>query len=842
MTVHILRLYTKIIGTFMSGAVTDQMSLFDKAALVKSATLQISPKHTTHTGGKGELLHDWFAYLEGFSSKFVRDIYQTYMPEAKCVLEPFAGVGTTPLTLGMEGVDTFYCEVNPAMRRVINAKVIIASLPKDKKRIIHSDLLKLSDEFLYLLEKAPTDKKLDSTYKAAFKNSIFFEPETYDKILKMRTINDEIIRTNPLVGALLQIAVISKILDCSKLKRAGDVRYKTEKELLKGTPDIVESVVRHLRLMAADCLRCPEATGFARLACTNAKQIQSLDSFSIDGVITSPPYLNGTNYFRNTKLELWYMRDIVNNTSLRGFRDEVITSGINDVTTKKGNFVHPKVTDIVSDLEKNSYDQRIARMVAGYFEEMELVIKGLAHHLINGSKACIDIGDSSYAGIYIPTHDILSAIADEHGLKTLETITLRKRKSRDQSELSQSLIVLEKSTSIKHGNSSSKSIETNPMSKANSHLIKWEIFKDTLPHMRHPYSKRNWGNGLHSVCSYQGKMKPALAYHLIDTFTSVGDRILDPFSGSGTIPFEAALNGRTAFGLDIGLLASSVSNAKLKKPNKEIVSNLISNLDDYIKNNEPSDRSLFDSQEVQFNKTIPEYYHEKTLHEILLARDFFSQNQDPENAEWALVLASLLHILHGNRPYALSRNSHPITPYAPTGEYIYKNLVQHLWDKVNRSLDTDRPSQFINGHCFTANILHEWPQDIHGLDAIITSPPFFDSTKFYMTNWLRYWFCGWTKQDFTDQPKSFIEVIQKQSFDAYDFIFSMCSERLKDGGVAVFHLGHSDKCNMLEALLGYTSKYFKVRDSFTESVEHCEKHGITDKGGVKGHQYLVLEK
>ncbi len=294
--------------------------------------------------------------------------------------------------------------------------------------------------------------------------------------------------------------------------------------------------------------------------------------------------------------------------------------------------------------------------------------------------------------------------------------------------------------------------------------------------------------------------------------------------------------------MDIGLLATAITNAKIKRPNPGKVASIMGNLESYIKSNKPSGKSIVDSQEVKFNKTIPEYFHENTLEEILCARDFFSQDPRPENAEWALVLSCMLHILHGNRPYALSRTSHPITPYAPSGDFVYKSLIEHLWVKVNKSIATERPYSFIDGNCYMADILKQWPRNIQNLDAIITSPPFFDSTKFYMTNWMRYWFCGWGRMDFDTQPKNFIEVVQKKSFDAYDHIFKKCNERLVEGGLAVFHLGHSDKCNMGESLLPYAAKYFKSRDLFTESVEHCEKHGIADKGSVKGHQYLILEK
>jgi hypothetical protein len=34
--------------------------------------------------------------------------------------------------------------------------------------------------------------------------------------------------------------------------------------------------------------------------------------------------------------------------------------------------------------------------------------------------------------------------------------------------------------------------------------------------------------------------------------------------------------------------------------------------------------------------------------------------------------------------------------------------------------------------------------------------------------------------------------------------------------------------------------WFTIEDLFSESVEHCESHGIRDKGTVTAHQFLVL--
>jgi hypothetical protein len=52
----------------------------------------IAENQVTHQGGRGEPFHDWYPYLEGFSSEFVKYILTKYMPNAKKIIEPFAGV------------------------------------------------------------------------------------------------------------------------------------------------------------------------------------------------------------------------------------------------------------------------------------------------------------------------------------------------------------------------------------------------------------------------------------------------------------------------------------------------------------------------------------------------------------------------------------------------------------------------------------------------------------------------------------------------------------------------------------------------------------------------------
>jgi DNA modification methylase len=413
--------------------------------------------------------------------------------------------------------------------------------------------------------------------------------------------------------------------------------------------------------------------------------------------------------------------------------------------------------------------------------------------------------------------------------RLIEKKEVRKRRSKNNTLLYQSLLVFEKKVDA---------VFCLPAA-VSCNAAAWNKFKNEMPHQNLPYSKKNWGHSNHSLCSYQGKLKPSIAHHLVSIFVPNGGKMLDPFSGVGTIPFEAALNGIFSYGIDISPSACFISTAKVSINNKIICDGYIEKLQAFIKNNKCSAEEINEAKTFGFNKTLSEYYESETLKEIILARRFLKENP-PQNSSEMLVISSLLHILHGNKPYALSRRSHPIVPYAPQGDFEYKNLIVKLTGKVEKSFSEKLPQNFTAGKIFNQDATSIWPQEINNLDAVITSPPFFDSTRFYLANWIRLWFSGWSPVDFKNQINSFIEEKQKIDFSVYEKIFLQTRERLKNGGIFVLHLGKSRKCDMANELQKVSRRWFKTADVFDESVEHCESHGIRDKGTVTSHQYLVL--
>lgn len=107
------------------------------------STFKIEPKHTTHSGGKGEYLHDWYPYLEGFSSSFVNEILKMYSPNAMRVLEPFSGVGTTVINSSILGYTSYYCEINPILRKVTDLKIQVLNLSRKDRLDLSKKIINL---------------------------------------------------------------------------------------------------------------------------------------------------------------------------------------------------------------------------------------------------------------------------------------------------------------------------------------------------------------------------------------------------------------------------------------------------------------------------------------------------------------------------------------------------------------------------------------------------------------------------------------------------------------------------------------------------------------------------
>jgi len=811
----------------------------------QNSKIRFTSSSGTFKNNKNKEIFNWYPYVEGFSFDFVEEILKHIVREPKLIYDPFAGTGTTILVSSLKKIDSAFSEINPLMKFIIETKV--KSLIQ-YKYIIKNNLSQI-DKLLSDLNNSNIDALcLDNKQQRLLEKGYF----TKDILTQLTFIKRKIQTTNfpAIINDLLLLALAAIITKESNMIRRADLRYKKGKEFNEIDPDVIGLFINKTNNILTD-LKHYENGGFSttKLISNNAKEVDIRYNNAFDLIITSPPYVNGTNYFRNTKLELLFLDFIENEDELKKFRTEAITSGINNVSKRK--VLSEKLSylsPIVDELKKEQYDPRIPKLVEYYFSDMKTVFNNIHNIITDNGDFFIDIGDSKFSNVHVPTDELFEKIANGIGFELIDKNKIRNRFSKDGTLLGQWLLHFKKKKNYSRKNGQYKinryqflQINNREQTAAKLLINNWEKFRDNIPYRYQPYSKRNWGHGLHSLCSYQGKLKPSIAHFLVKYFTSEGMKILDPLSGVGTIPFETRLSNRVAYGNDLSLVAYANTLAKIGYFSNEECINYVDDLEQFIKSNVPTEDEIA-SIDINFNKNIMDYYHEDTFKEILSARLFFKSRKISKASE-AVVFAIILHILHGNRPYALSRTSHPITPFAPQGEFIYKNLIQKLKEKLIRVIKDINQLQHNAGFA----LLGDYSELVNkietkSIDSIITSPPFFDSTRFYMANWIRMWFAGWDKNDFKDCKDNFLETKQVKNIDIYDDFFRICDNLLKPDGSIIMHLGFSKKANMAELLIPFAEKYFNIVGYFNENVHNNENFGISDQGTVKRHQYLFITK
>ncbi|MCH5307914.1 MAG: hypothetical protein J1E37_07485 [Prevotella sp.] len=405
---------------------------------------KISPIEVTFKNSMSMPFQRWYSYIEGYSVTFVQKLISDFCDCPSLIYEPFAGTGSTLFAADSMGCDTIFSEVNPLLRFLISIKLTTMGMGHSERKMLADQLRDISESIIsHSLALSPSDE-LAKTYHNVFGSSQYFPEAELDLVLRLRTYIQQVRIYDGLLADLIMVAILACLLPISYLKKQGDVRFRTEQERsnIPRTENILPQKLQEIAsdLMAFEYFTCQSH----QLITPNAKNIGKVQSQKISDVITSPPYLNGTNYFRNTKLELWYLGCLKDKQSLRAYRNEALTSGINDVLLKASEtpyiYHSPLLETTLSELKVQAYDSRIPQMARCYFNEMSELFGGLRKHLCADANLLIDIGDSIFSGVHIKTDDILVEVLESLGYTFNEKILLRQRRSRCGGQLAQVLL------------------------------------------------------------------------------------------------------------------------------------------------------------------------------------------------------------------------------------------------------------------------------------------------------------------------------------------------------------------------------------------------------------------
>ena len=293
--------------------------------------------------------------------------------------------------------------------------------------------------------------------------------------------------------------------------------------------------------------------------------------------------------------------------------------------------------------------------------------------------------------------------------------------------------------------------------------------------------QRLWGHSFHPMCSYLASFPASLAHAFIARYSRAGDVVLDPFSGRGTTPLQAAAEGRIGVGNDLNPFAHLLTAAKLEPASRPEALTRITQLRLAHRSDEKAwsalgERVVADPAATLVpaagsqvgpadgTETVPAEvalaFHPRTLGQLLHVRSTLQLDDRTDR----FLAAGLTGILHGRSASYLSTlmpNTFSMAPryvrdFAARTQFqsperdVFDALLAKV-DRLHRHPMPPSAGVALLGDARDVTARARAALRRRGLPErarlVVTSPPYLRVVKYGYYNWLRTWLLGFDARE-----------------------------------------------------------------------------------------------
>ena len=349
------------------------------------------------------------SYLDRYPAKMVTTladkIIDNYVTEDSVILDPFCGSGVILNAAQKKNSKVYGIDINPYAILLSSVKLNGFNYYNAKK----------------ILEKTiAACQKDDHTWNTNYANADYwFTPSTLNKLYRIRYNLKKNKANNSKEGLAILLSFALSLRLSSKADQRSPKPFisKIAIENRKGKHFdpylIIADILEKLSFIYKD-----QSQSNAMLFCKNSliKENYLINEETLSHIITSPPYINAQDYFRNSKLELFFLEGLLP-YDVAEIKPLFIGSEI--VAFDKQTQSHfDSVIAIEKKIEKNN--KRLAIVVNKYFSQMNLVLENTYGLLRSKGNLILVCGDNIVAGQKIITWKILNDIATSKGYEIVD--------------------------------------------------------------------------------------------------------------------------------------------------------------------------------------------------------------------------------------------------------------------------------------------------------------------------------------------------------------------------------------------------------------------------------------
>ena len=349
-------------------------------------------------------------YPGKMNHRFARVVARRFVSETKVVLDPFCGSGALLSACDAPGRQLIGIDLNPVAVLLSRAKI---------HGFDSTGLREVVDALLAKATSCGAARQIDWGNR-----DYWFTPMVLEKFGRLRQAAMELREEVPLrEWEAMLLCMAMAVRGCSRADQRSpkpfiSARARLERSRRHYCP------YRAIRRMVDEMVKSysdtdPRSVGHIIMG--DVVDGNAMDGVSPDCVVTSPPYLNAQDYFRNSKLELYVLEGLLpyNVGDLKaqfvGTERGKVADGLKESDWR---FVRWSIEDFGS-LETSH--GRLAAVVAKYFRDMRIVLGRVKKALAKGGKLVIITGDNVVGGVQVDTSSLIHTILESYGFLLVES-------------------------------------------------------------------------------------------------------------------------------------------------------------------------------------------------------------------------------------------------------------------------------------------------------------------------------------------------------------------------------------------------------------------------------------
>lgn len=348
--------------------------------------------------------HGYHRYPAKFLPNLVQKLIEEYTTKDDVVADFFAGCGTTLVEAKVHGRKSIGVDINPVAELITKAK--INPIEPQKLNATFDFLISMLTSYTNQGKQQAVHERID----------YWFTPENKHKIAFLYGLILNVSHTKSRDFLLVSLSHILK--NCSKWLQSST---KPQIDPKKRVYDPFVEFTRHTKKMLKknECfynelknknlLKTP-----CNIRLKDARNTK-IRSNSVGAIITSPPYVTSYEYADIHQLTGYWFEYI---SDISKFRKKFI--GTFYSLNQKIKCESSLAQEIVNDLFK--IDERTAKEVANYFNDMQLVATEMFRVLKLNGHVCLVIGNTTFKGVKVKSAEVFLDILLGLGFEKVEII------------------------------------------------------------------------------------------------------------------------------------------------------------------------------------------------------------------------------------------------------------------------------------------------------------------------------------------------------------------------------------------------------------------------------------